>query len=108
MRSYKPEVHQQLLAAIARIAKGEAIAAGATREPLVWIDPQGAARATFNDEALTKRLSVALAQALNPITEPNWGLLNAAGLVAALVPAILAFIFRGAVMRGMLSGAIKG
>ena len=53
-------------------------------------------------------ISVALAQALNPITEPNWGLLNAAGLVAALVPAILAFIFRGAVMRGMLSGAVKG
>ena len=37
VRSYKPEAHQQLLAAIARIAKGEAIAAGATREPLVWI-----------------------------------------------------------------------
>lgn len=53
-------------------------------------------------------LSVALAQALNPISEPNWGLLNAWGLVAALVPAILAFLFRGAVMRGMLSGAVKG
>jgi multiple sugar transport system permease protein len=53
-------------------------------------------------------ISVALAQALNPITEPNWGLLNAAGMVSALVPAILAFIFRGAVMRGMLSGALKG
>lgn len=53
-------------------------------------------------------LSVALAQALNPITEPSWGLLNSAGLVTALVPAVLAFLFRGAVMRGMLSGAVKG
>ncbi len=53
-------------------------------------------------------ISVALAQALNPITEPSWGLLNSAGLVAALVPAILAFLFRGAIMRGMLSGALKG
>lgn len=53
-------------------------------------------------------LSVALAQALNPINEPSWGLLNSAGLVAALVPAVLAFVFRGAVMRGMLSGAVKG
>jgi len=53
-------------------------------------------------------ISVALAQALNPITEPSWGLLNSAGLVAALVPAILAFLLRGAVMRGMLSGALKG
>jgi multiple sugar transport system permease protein len=53
-------------------------------------------------------ISVALAQALNPISEPNWGLLNAEGLIAALVPAVLAFLFRGAVMRGMLSGALKG
>jgi multiple sugar transport system permease protein len=53
-------------------------------------------------------ISVALAQALNPISEPNWGLLNAEGLIAAVVPAILAFMFRGAVMRGMLSGALKG
>jgi multiple sugar transport system permease protein len=53
-------------------------------------------------------ISVALAQALNPITEPSWGLLNSAGLVAALVPAVIAFALRGAVMRGMLSGALKG
>ncbi len=53
-------------------------------------------------------LSVALAQALNPITEPSWGLLNSAGLLAALVPAVLAFVLRKAVMRGMLSGALKG
>jgi multiple sugar transport system permease protein len=63
---------------------------------------------TLTSTAQTWPLSVALAQALNPISEPNWGLLNAEGLVAALVPAILAFMFRGAVMRGMLSGAVKG
>jgi len=33
VRSYKPEVQKQLLAAIARIAKAEAAAAGASREP---------------------------------------------------------------------------
>lgn len=63
---------------------------------------------TLTSTAKAWPISVALAQALNPISEPNWGLLNAAGLVAALVPAILAFVFRGAVMRGMLSGALKG
>jgi ABC-type glycerol-3-phosphate transport system permease component len=63
---------------------------------------------TLTSSARAWPLSVALAQALNPISEPNWGLLNAEGLVAALVPAILAFMFRGAVMRGMLSGAVKG
>ncbi|HKE40021.1 MAG TPA: carbohydrate ABC transporter permease [Casimicrobiaceae bacterium] len=63
---------------------------------------------TLTSSASAWPLSVALAQALNPISEPNWGLLNAEGLVAALVPAALAFMFRGAVMRGMLSGAVKG
>jgi multiple sugar transport system permease protein len=72
----------------------------------VWSDFIVGLTLTSSDRAWP--ISVALAQALNPITEPDWGLLNAAGLVAALIPAILAFIFRGAVMRGMLSGAIKG
>jgi len=53
-------------------------------------------------------ISVVLAQSLNPITEPSWGLLNGAGLVAALIPAILAFALRRTVMRGMLAGALKG
>ncbi len=53
-------------------------------------------------------ISVVLAQSLNPITEPSWGLLNGAGLVAALIPATLAFVLRRTVMRGMLAGALKG
>jgi multiple sugar transport system permease protein len=72
----------------------------------VWSDFIVGLTLTSSEQAWT--LSVALAQALNPITEPNWGLLNAAGLVAALVPAALAFVFRRAVIGGMLSGAIKG
>ena len=53
-------------------------------------------------------ISVVLAQSLNPISEPSWGLLNSAGLIAALVPAVMAFVLRRTVMRGMLSGALKG
>jgi ABC-type glycerol-3-phosphate transport system permease component len=53
-------------------------------------------------------ISVVLAQSLNPISEPSWGLLNGAGLVAALVPAVLALVLRRTVMRGMLAGALKG
>jgi multiple sugar transport system permease protein len=53
-------------------------------------------------------ISVVLAQSLNPISEPSWGLLNSAGLVAAVVPAALAFVLRRTVMRGMLAGALKG
>jgi multiple sugar transport system permease protein len=62
---------------------------------------------TLTSTAQAWPLSVALAQALNPISEPNWGLLNAEGW-SPRGAAVLAFMFRGAVMRGMLSGAVKG
>jgi len=35
VRSYKADVRKQALAAITRITKGEALAAGATKEPLI-------------------------------------------------------------------------
>ena len=53
-------------------------------------------------------IAMVMAQSLNPISEPSWGLLNSAGLIAAIVPAALAFALRGTVMRGMLSGAVRG
>jgi hippurate hydrolase len=62
VRSYKPEVRKQLLASIERVAKGEAIAGGAPREPLVKVAP--AANATYNDPELTKRLASALRNTL--------------------------------------------
>jgi len=64
VRSYKEEVQKQLLAAIARVAKGEAAAAGSPREPTVTVDPRGTTRATFNDEALTSRLTAVLRRTL--------------------------------------------
>ena len=64
VRSYKPEVQKQLLAAIARIAKAEAAAAGATREPTVFVNPAESAQAVYNDPALTARLGGALRRAL--------------------------------------------
>src|SRR5262249_27631656 len=60
-RSYKEEVRDKLLAAIARIAKAEAAAAGAPKEPLVVVDP-GRTYATYNDPALSKRISSAFAR----------------------------------------------
>jgi len=61
VRSYKPEVRQRLLAAIERIAKGEAVAAGAPREPEVKVLDGTAA--TYNDPTLSKRVASALAGA---------------------------------------------
>ncbi|HTY40649.1 MAG TPA: amidohydrolase [Thermoanaerobaculia bacterium] len=61
VRSYKDEVRRKLLAAIERIAKAEAAAAGAPREPSVKIELGFGA--TYNDPALTKRIVGALDRA---------------------------------------------
>jgi hippurate hydrolase len=58
VRSYKSEVRDHLLAAIARIAKAEAAAANAPREPKVVVS-DGGYGATYNDPALAKRLTAA-------------------------------------------------
>jgi amidohydrolase len=54
VRTYKAEVRKQALAAIARIVKGEAIAAGAPREPT--IEHYETTDAVYNDPALAQRL----------------------------------------------------
>jgi amidohydrolase len=64
VRSYKPEVQQQLLAAIERIAKAEAAAARAPREPAVVVDKREASEVVFNDPALAARLTTALHRGL--------------------------------------------
>jgi amidohydrolase len=53
VRSYKPEVRKRLLASIERIVKGEALAGGSPKEPLIKVTPT--ANATYNDPELTKR-----------------------------------------------------
>lgn len=60
VRSYKPEVQKHLLEAIERIAKAEAAAAGATREPDVTVLTESFSDAVINDPALAERLAVAL------------------------------------------------
>src|SRR5277367_4934455 len=62
IRTYKPEVRKQILAAIARITRAEAEAAGAQREPL--IEQYEATNAVYNDPALALRLKRTLESAL--------------------------------------------
>ncbi len=54
VRSYKPEVRKQVLAAIERITKAEANAAGATQEPK--IEHFEGTDAVYNDPALAQRM----------------------------------------------------
>lgn len=75
VRTYKPETRERVLAAIARIAKGEAAAAGAA-EPLVDFSEGGYDMVT-NDPALCERLGAALRRSLGDErvrkTEPMMG-----------------------------------
>lgn len=58
VRTYKQDIRKQVLAAIARITKAEAQAAGAPREPL--IERLEFTDAVYNDPALAQRLRSAL------------------------------------------------
>ncbi len=63
VRTYTPDVRTRTLDAIRRIAKGEAIAAGAAREPTVDA-PAKAGTPVYNDPQLTLRLATALKRGL--------------------------------------------
>jgi amidohydrolase len=63
MRSYKPEVRKILLDGIARIARGEAIAAGIPEDRMPEVSTAGeSANATFNTPGITPRLTTVFRQ----------------------------------------------
>ena len=65
VRSFTPAVREKLLSAIARVAKAEAAAAGADREPQIVQDQS--TDALVNDSALTRRVSSALIRELGSV-----------------------------------------
>ena len=94
VRSYKPEVRKRLLAAIERVAKGEAIAGNAPREPLVEVFPT--ASATYNDPDLTTRLVMSVRKALGAenVVEvpPVMGFEDFSEFTVAGVPSLLLWV----------------
>jgi len=62
VRTYKTNIRKQVLAAIARITKAEAEAAGAPKEPS--IEREGGTNAVYNEPALAQRLRPVLESAL--------------------------------------------
>jgi amidohydrolase len=71
VRTYTPEVRRKTLAAIRRIAKGEAMAAGAPREPeVITRGDEAGEPIVFNDPALVERLAAALKTGLGDKVVP--------------------------------------
>ena len=106
VRTFTPQVRTRTLAAIRRIAKGEADAAGAPREPLVTA-PAVAPPPVVNDAALISRLATALKKGLGDqnvvempakMTSEDFAEYGAAGVPIALLHV-------GAVSRGTLEEA---
>ena len=62
IRTYTDEVQKRVLAAVSRIVKAEAAAAGAPREPSITMPEPG--HVVVNDPALTRRVAAALQKAL--------------------------------------------
>jgi len=70
VRSYKPEVQKRLLAGIERIAKAQALSAGAPREPSVVVLSDEASEVVVNDPSLVQRLSAPLKRGLGDAVGP--------------------------------------
>lgn len=93
VRTLTPQVRTRTLAAIRRVAKGEADAAGAPREPLVTV-PAVDPLPVVNDPALISRLAGALKRALGDqrvvempakMTSEDFAYYGAAGVPSALL-----------------------
>src|ERR1700722_4622864 len=89
VRTFDPKVRKHVLEAIARIARGEAAAAGAPREPLVEPTPgMLSVEAVYNDPELTKRLAAALKGSVEmpaKMTSEDFSEYSRAGVKAVLL-----------------------
>lgn len=107
VRAFKPEVMAHLTSAIERIAKGEAAAAGAPREPLVTVDDTLAPE--YNDPQLTARVAGALRSAMGADRvvemQPEMGAEDFGAYGLAGVPVLLLHV--GAVEPAKFAAAQK-
>ena len=108
VRSYKDDVRKHLLEAIARIAKAEAAAAGAPKEPKIEV--VDGTPAAYNDPALTKRLANMLARSLGASRleerQPVMGAEDFSEYGRAGVPSVILWV--GAVQRKKYDAAKAG
>jgi amidohydrolase len=95
VRTFDPQVRKRVLEAIARVAKAEAQASGAPREPMIGPTPgMASGEAVYNDPELTNRLAAALKKGMPPgevvempakMTSEDFAEYGRAGVKAALL-----------------------
>jgi len=89
VRTFDPQVRKHVLEAIARIARGEAAAAGTPREPLIEnTEGMMSVQAVYNDPELTKRLAGILKGAVEmpaKMTSEDFSEYGRAGVKAVLL-----------------------
>ena len=107
IRSFTPQVREQLLSGVERIVKAEAASAGATKAPEVKVIES--TRATYNDPDLSRRMLAVLKQQMgnDSVVEgkPVMGSEDFSEFVAAGVPGF--FLWAGAVNQAEWD-AVKG
>jgi amidohydrolase len=107
IRSFTPQVREQLLSGVERIVKAEAASAGATKAPEVKVIES--TRATYNDPDLSRRMLAVLKQQMgnDSVVEgkPVMGSEDFSEFVAAGVPGF--FLWAGAVNKAKWD-AVKG
>ena len=108
VRTFLPEVRQRVLASIAREAKGEAIAAGAPKEPAVEIKP--GTDSVYNDPELMARAVKAVEKAVGPefVKEMPAKMTSEDFAMYGQQPGVKALLLHvGAVQAGRLEAANK-
>lgn len=108
VRTFRPEVRQRVLASIAREAKGEAIAAGAPKEPAVEIKP--GTDSVYNDPELMARAVKAVEKAVGPefVKEMPAKMTSEDFAMYGQQPGVKALLLHvGAVQAGRLEAANK-
>ena len=107
VRSYSPEVRKKLIASITRIAKAEAAAANAPKEPTITVEEGPSS--TYNEPALAKRLMTPLATALGEKNvvqgKPRMGAEDFSEFGRAGIPAVIFWV--GAADPAKLAAAEK-
>lgn len=112
LRSYSDEVREASLAALRRIVRGQALAAGIPEKLMPTVEiAKESARSTYNDPALTRRIAAAISQSIgegNVIAKKPVMGAEDFGLYGRVEPAIpICLFWLGTITRESVAESLK-